>query len=149
VGAYYDFKDGAKADKEQKYALTSALYGRGLANGLAIGTGLAMGFSYSGPLLESWAKNAGGNVALEGLASSARWLATRRAWLFAATWWITFVTIALSFVIAQLSGDAIEKWTKRSSFRRSGRPEAIPEPMYTKPGEELAELYNAFAGVSA
>jgi hypothetical protein len=148
VGAYYDFKDREKADKEQKYALAHAFYARSVTNGLAVGTGLALGYSYSGPLLEHWAAKTGSEV-LGFLGKQALKLAANRAWLFAATWWITFVTIALSFVIAQMSDDAMQKWVKRSSFRGAGKPEVTPEPLYTKPGEELVELHNAFAGVSS
>lgn len=149
VGAYYDFKDGQKANDEDKTALARLLFARSLTSGLAVGTGLALGYSYAGPLLEHLGQSAGGNAALEGLATGAKWLAERRAWLFAATWWLTFMTIAATIVIGWLDDDAMQKWCARSSFRKPAEGDKKQPPLYAKPGEELTELYNAFQGTTS
>ena len=149
VGAYYDFKDAGKADAEQKTALMWVFRARAYTNVGAISTGLALGYSYAGPLLEHLGQSAGGNAALEGLATGAKWLAERRAWLFAATWWLTFMTIAVTIVIGWLDDDAMQKWCAKSSFRKPAELDKEQPPLYGKPGEELMELYNAFRGATS
>ena len=149
VGAYYDFKDMGKARDEDKFALMWMFRLRGYTNIGAVGAGVAMGYSYSGPLLEHWGVSAGGNVALDGLAAGAKWLAKFRPWLFAGTWWLTFLAIAATVVIGLLDDDAMQKWCGKSNFRKPPEGDKKPPPLYAKPGEELTELYNAFQGTTS
>lgn len=147
--AYYDFKDMGKARDEDKFALMWMFRLRGYTNIGAVGAGVALGYSYSGPLLEHWGVSARGNVALDGVAAGAKWLAKFRPWLFAGTWWLTFLAIAATVVIGLLDDDAMQKWCGKSNFRKPPEGDKKPPPLYAKPGEELTELYNAFQGTTS
>lgn len=174
AAAYLDFQAAGKASQEEKTALIWLFRARSGTNFLAAGTSGALGFSYAGPLLEHWAKRMGGNIVLEGLAVGAEWLFIRQAALFAGTWIMFFAVTAITFVIAFLDDDAVQKWVKRSSFRKlpgadpktsgatvptpavaaggvkpAAKENPKPKPLYEKPGEELVELFNGFVGVTS
>lgn len=76
------------------------------------------------------------------------------------------VSIGVGFVIAPIDDDALQKWVKRSSFRKppdpktpaasaapagaAGSPAPTNAPsLYKEPGEELVELFDGFVGVTS
>jgi hypothetical protein len=152
VSACLDYGDARKANAEKKYALLFGYAARGAANGLSFASSMAMGFSYAGPLLKLWAERVGpetvGGRMLEGLAARAASLALRRAVLFATTLWLTLAVVTATWIIGKLSDDEMRKWCKRSNFRKPGKPEDKPEPLFDKPGEELVALYGAFKAIA-
>ena len=111
-----------------------------------------MGFSYAGPLLKHLSKRVGGNVLLDVAGDVALRFASRRAAVFAPTLWIALGAVAASWIIGKIEdADRLEKWCKRSGFRKPVEPETKPKsplPLYDKPGEELTELYASFKAVS-
>jgi hypothetical protein len=102
--------------------------------------------------LKLWAERVGpetvGGRMLEGLAARAASLALRRAVLFATTLWLTLAVVTATWIIGKLSDDEMRKWCKRSNFRKPGKPEDKPEPLFDKPGEELVALYGAFKAIA-
>lgn len=152
VSAVLDVTDAGKAYNEKKYSLMCAFAARGISNGLTFFSSMAMGFSYAEPLLKLWAERAGtrtvGGRVLGGLAARAASLALRRAAIFSTTLWLALAVAAATWVIGKLSDDEMQRWCKRSGFRKPGKPEEKPEPLYDKPGEELVALYGAFKAIT-
>ncbi|RIX72555.1 hypothetical protein D3H34_30670 [Acidovorax cavernicola] len=123
-------------------------YGRGAAHSVNFASGLVLGFSYAGPLMEHLAKGVGFDSlrgrALQVLAARAAALALGRAALFAASLWVTLAIMSITWIIGRLSDNELQKWIKRSSFRVPPKPGDPSEPLYEKAGEELVALYIAF-----
>lgn len=148
VSACLDYGDGKKSRQEEKYALTWLFFGRGAAHSVNFAVGIALGFSYTGPLMEHLARSVGFESlrgrALQVLAARAAALALGRTALLAANLWVTLTILAATWIIGQLGDNEIQKWIKRSSFRLPPKPGNQSEPLYEKAGEELTALYIAF-----
>jgi hypothetical protein len=167
AAAYLDFQDAGKASQEEKTALFYLFLARSGANLVGTFNGIALSLSYAGPLLKHLAETTGRKALFTYLAEKASELALKRALLFSGTWIMFAVVTAITIVIAWLDDDAMQKWVARSSFRKlsepvptgpyatagSDKPEVKeapkPKPLYDKPGEELAELFNGFVGVTS
>lgn len=156
IGAAYDFVDAKDALRRERVPLVFALYVRGGAQMMSAFLGVAIGFSFCGPLFEYLAKRSSSSAGQAGwglMARSATWLArpaagatvARVVILLRVVSCLTWVSLGLTVLMFVFMDDALEDWCERSVFRSN--PQAS-DKSFTALEVELQELYVAFQEVS-
>ncbi len=159
IGAAYDFVDASEARQRGRTALVFALRVRGTAQMMTAFLGVAIGFSFCGPLFEyiSRISERHGKLALArgavSLAGAAQWLArpaagatvARVVILLRVVSCLTWVSLGLTVLMFVFMDDALEDWCECSVFRSN--PQAS-DKSFTALEVELQELYVAFQEVS-
>ena len=156
IGAAYDFVDAKRAaDREHRW-LMAAYSLRGAAQMMSAFLGVAIGFSFCGPLFEFLAKRSSASTGQAGwslMARSATWLArpaagatvARVVILLRVVSCLTWVSLGLTVLMFVFMDDALEDWCECSVFRSN--PQAS-DKSFTALEVELQELYVAFQEVS-
>ena len=157
IGAVLDFMDATKAFEKKRLLLATALVVRGTAQLSLAVMGAVIGYSFSAPLFEHWARRSaqqgwtGFSRGMTAAAQGAQWLnnpaakaaVARVAIVIRVAAGVTWVGLAITVLMFIFADDDLEDWCQKSVFRT--KPE--PDDGFDSEGKEMEGLYLAFQEV--